>query len=247
MAYMGSESKEAADQKESRKRAAAVRAVGLIESGMAVGLGTGSTARFVAEEIAARLRAGSLRNIVCVPTSEQTRSLADALGIPLTSLDERMILDIAIDGADEVDSTLDLIKGAGGALLREKIVACAASRFVVVVDDSKLVRRLGERAAIPIEVIRFGWKTHVSAIEALGGHVTRRLTMSGEPFLTDEENYILDARFEDIRDPSALQDAIRDRAGVVETGLFLGMVSSVIVGTPAGTAILTRPTETTGR
>jgi ribose 5-phosphate isomerase A len=235
-----------AEIKEARKRAAAARAVELLQSGMAVGLGTGSTARFVAEEIAARLRDGRLRDLACVPTSEATRSHAETLGIPLTTLDDHPTLDIAIDGADEIDPNLNLIKGAGGALLREKIVACAATRFIVVGDDSKRVNRLGELAALPIEVVRFGWKTHVPAIKALGGQVALRVTKSGAPFLTDEENYILDARFDRMGDPGTLQDAIRARAGVVETGLFLGIAAFAIVGTASGTEILTAPLKAAG-
>ncbi len=225
-------------QKAERKRAAAARAVDYVQAGMAVGLGTGSTARFVAEEIALRLADGRVRDIICIPTSEGTRAVAEALAIPLTTLEERTILDIAIDGADEVTPNLDLVKGAGGALLREKIVAASAALFVVVVDDSKLVNRLGEKASVPIEVVRFGWKTHLPAIRNLGGQPKLRVTPSGEPFITDEGHFILDARFNRIENPVTLESALRRRAGVVETGLFLGMAHIVAVGTADGVEIL---------
>jgi ribose 5-phosphate isomerase A len=226
---------------DAKKRAAGTKAVDLIESGMRVGLGTGSTARCVAEELAARLRDGRLADVACVPTSEQTRALAESLAIPLTTLEDYPTLDIAIDGADEIDPNLDLIKGAGGALLREKIVAAAARRFVVVADEGKRVQRLGERAAVPIEVVRFGWKTHLAPILRLGCRTELRTTPSGEPYLTDEENYILDTWFDHITQPRGLEQAIRSRPGIVEIGLFLGMADLAIVGTDSGAYTMSRP------
>ena len=241
MGASGVEAMEAVEavETEARKQAAAMRAVDYVWSGMAVGLGTGSTARFVAEEIATRVRDGRLRDIVCIPTSERTRALAKELGIPFATLDGHPHLDLAIDGADEVAPNLDVIKGAGGALLREKIVAAAAARFIVVVDDSKLVSRLGEKAAVPIEVVRFGWQTHLSAIESLGGQPVLRTNADGQPFITDEGHFIVDARFDPMIDPYAVAEAIRRRPGVVETGLFLGMASIVVVGSAVDIDILT--------
>jgi len=235
--------KSAADQKarDAEKRAAGVRSVDFVRSGMAVGLGTGSTARFVAEELAARLQDGRLRDIVCVPTSSRTRDLAESLGIALTTLDERESLDIAIDGADEVDPDLNLIKGAGGALLHEKIVAAAARQFVVVADESKLVHRLGEHAGVPIEVVRFGWKPHLGRLEALGCRASLRTAPSGEPFLTDEGNFILDARFGDLSNPAEVDRTVKSWPGVVETGLFLNMADVVVVGRDGGTRMIGRP------
>jgi ribose 5-phosphate isomerase A len=232
---------EPADAADAKKRAAGTKAVDLIESGMRIGLGTGSTARYVAEEIAARLRDGRLADVACVPTSEHTRSYAESLAVQLTTLEESAVLDIAIDGADEIDPHLDLIKGAGGALLREKIVASAARRFVVVADEAKRVQRLGERAAVPIEVVRFGWKTHLPAIQRLGGRAELRVTPSGDPFVTDEGNVILDTRFDRIEQPRELEQEIRGRPGVVEVGLFLAMATVAILGTDSGTYTLTRP------
>jgi ribose 5-phosphate isomerase A len=232
---------EPAQARDAQKRAAGTRAVDLIASGMRVGLGTGSTARCVAEEIAARLRDGRLSDVACVPTSERTRALAQSLAVPLTTLEDHPTLDIAIDGADEIDPSLDLIKGAGGALLREKIVAAAARHFVVVGDDSKRVQRLGEKAAVPVEVVRFGWKTHLPIIERLGGFAALRQSPAGDPFLTDEENYILDVRFEFAVDAREVNRSLRERPGVVETGFFLGMAGMAILGTDSGTLLLDRP------
>ena len=166
-----------------------------------------------------------------VPTSEQTQHLAEQLALPLTTLNEHPTVDLTIDGADEVDPSGDLIKGGGGALLREKIVAAATRQYVIIVDASKLVERLGERFPLPIEVVPFGWRTHHEAVRALGADPSLRVGRDGEPFLTDGGHYILDCRF-----PSGIEDAhvvdrvLRARPGVVETGLFLGMKPRVIVG-----------------
>jgi ribose 5-phosphate isomerase A len=224
----------------SLKRAAAERAADYIGNGMAVGLGTGSTARYVAEEISARLRNGRLRDIACAPTSERTRALAETLGIQLTTLENNPVLDIAIDGADEVDPHLDMIKGAGGALLREKIVGQAARQYIIAVDESKLVTQLGKKTPIPIEVVKFGWRTQIPAIEALGGKPTLRVTDSGEPYVTDEGNVILDTTFDQAFDPAALLTAVRSRPGVAEVGLFLGMANLVVVGKRAGVEVLSK-------
>jgi ribose 5-phosphate isomerase A len=213
------------------KRAAALHAVALVRSGMALGLGTGSTALMVVEEIGRRLRQGELQDIVGVPTSVTTREQATALGIPLTSLEERPLLDLTIDGADEVDPQGNLIKGHGGAMLWEKIVAGASQKLVIVVDKSKLVKRLGTTHPLPVEVVRFGWKTHEAAIRALGATPTLKRDDLGQPIRTDEGHYILHCAFPDgIPDTELVERSLKRRPGVVETGLFLGFHPEVVVG-----------------
>ncbi|HLY45153.1 MAG TPA: ribose-5-phosphate isomerase RpiA [Stellaceae bacterium] len=221
------------------KQAAARRAVELVESGMILGLGTGSTAGFVVEELAARIRGGL--KVTAIPTSEHTAELARRLGIPLATLGEHRRLDLAIDGADEVErgSTRNLIKGHGGALLREKIVAAAADRFIVVVDVEKMVDRLGERAAVPVEVVQFGWQATAAAIEKLGAVPELRQT-DGRAFVTDGGNFILDCRFGAIDDARRIECALNMTVGVVENGLFVGRTSMVIVASDQGVEILPR-------
>ena len=222
------------------KRQAAERAVELVEDGMRLGLGTGSTARLVLEALAARRSRGELSDVVGVPTSVDTRDHAERLGIPLATLDEVPRLDLTLDGADEVDPGLELIKGLGGALLWEKIVASATERLVIVVDESKLVDRLGTRSPLPVEVVPFGWRTVVPAIEALGGEPALRRS-DGDPFVTDGGHYILDCGFAGgIEDPAGLEDALRRWPAVVETGLFIGMAATVVVAAPEGTRVLER-------
>jgi ribose 5-phosphate isomerase A len=226
---------------EQLKRKAAERSVELIEDGMLLGLGTGSTARHVLEVIAQRRRNGELSNIRGVPTSRATQEHAASLGIPLTTLDEHPHLDLAIDGADEVDPDLNLIKGLGGALLWEKMVASAAERLVIVVDDSKIVERLGDRAPVPVEVVTFAWTTHLGFIEDLGGRPQLRKQGSGEPFVTDGGHYIIDCAFDDgLSDPWRFEMELQQRPGVVESGLFLDMAESVIVAAKAGINVLAR-------
>ena len=213
------------------KRAAALKAVALVRSGMALGLGTGSTARFAVEEIGRRLRQGEIKQIVGVPTSVATREQATALGIPLTTLEERPSLDLTIDGADEVDPQGNLIKGHGDALLWEKIVAGASRKLVIVVDRAKLVQRLGSTRSLPVEVVRFGWKTHEAAIRGLGATPTLRRNAAGEPVRTDEGHYIIHCAFPGgIADPEAVERSLKGRPGVVETGLFLGFHPEVVIG-----------------
>jgi ribose 5-phosphate isomerase A len=220
------------------KQAAARRAVEFVESGMILGLGTGSTAGFVIEELAARIAQG-LR-VTAIPTSEHTAELARRLGITLATFGEYRHLDLAIDGADEVErSTLHLIKGHGGALLREKIVAAASDRFVVVVDDEKLVDRLGERFAVPVEVVQFGWQATAAALERLGAEPELRQT-DGRAFVTDGGNFILDCRFRAIDDAREMECRLNMTVGVVENGLFIGRTSTVIVASDAGVEILPR-------
>jgi ribose 5-phosphate isomerase A len=221
------------------KRAAAAAAIGLVRDGMKLGLGSGSTARFFVELLADRLAETGWR-ITCVPTSSGTKELADRLGVPLVTLDEAGPLDLAVDGADELDDNLDLIKGGGGALLLEKIVARAAGRFVVIADASKHVGTLGA-FPLPVEVVRFGWRTtarHVAeALRAndVGGHEVRLRERDGEPFVTDEGHYILDLSLGRIGEPGVLEFDLAQIPGVVETGLFLGMADAAILGHEDGT------------
>lgn len=223
---------------EARKQAAAEKAVAQVKSGMALGLGTGSTTRFAVAKIGVLWQAGKLTDIVGVPTSEATAQQARSYGIPLTTLNEQPCLDLAIDGADEVSPQFDLIKGLGGALLREKMVETAARRFVVIIDDSKLVTKLGSRGPLPVEVVQFGWLAQVRWLETMGCTVALRGS-ADSPFVTDNGNYILDCTFADgIDNPAALASACTNRVGVVEHGLFLAMVDEVIVADAHGVRML---------
>jgi ribose 5-phosphate isomerase A len=223
------------------KQAAADHGASLVESGMALGLGSGTTSTLMVQTIGKRLREGTLRDIVGVPSSSGIAAVAREVGVPLTTLDARPVLDLNLDGADEVDPKLGLIKGLGGALLWEKIVATASRRVVILVDDSKLVSRLGTKAPLPVEVVPFGWKTHLAFIESQGGAPALRTEPDGRPFVTDEGNYILHCRFEGgIADPAGLEARLLNRAGIVGTGLFLGVAHEVIVGKTEGVEIRTR-------
>jgi ribose 5-phosphate isomerase A len=211
------------------KRAAAEAAVQLVENDMIVGLGSGSTAAFAVEALARRQRQG-LR-FVGIPTSERTAARAKAANIPLTSFSEHRQIDLTIDGADEVErGTLNLIKGLGGALLREKIVAAASHRLAIVVDSTKLVDRLGERTPVPVEVVAFGLEATRESLEVL---VHMRMS-SGAPFVSDSGNRILDCDFGRIADPARLDERIRRIVGVVESGLFISRADSVFVADAAG-------------
>ncbi|MGE0718337.1 MAG: ribose-5-phosphate isomerase RpiA [Alphaproteobacteria bacterium] len=222
------------------KRLVAEAGAGLVETGMVVGLGSGSTAELMVAALGARLRAG-LTIAGAVPTSRRTADLAQAHGIPLVALDTHPTVDLTLDGADEVArGTLDLVKGLGGALLREKIVAAASRRLVVMVDESKLVDRLGTRAPVPVEVVPFGWPVAEAGLLRLGARaVRRRLRADGADFVTpdfvtDEGNLIADADFGPIADPAATERAIRMTTAVVDCGLFVGRTDLVLVGTPRG-------------
>lgn len=207
---------------------------------MVLGLGTGSTARHVLDLLAERLRAGALRGLVGVPTSRATEQYARELGIPLTTLEQEPRLDLTIDGADEADPALNLIKGLGGALLWEKIVATASDRLIIVADEGKLVESLGEKAPLPVEVVPFGWTTHLSFLDLLGARSSLRTGADGRPFVTDGGHYLLDCRFEDgILEPDRVERELHQRVGVVETGLFLGLASAVVVAAEEGVRVLT--------
>jgi ribose 5-phosphate isomerase A len=209
------------------KQAAARAAVALVEPGNIVGLGSGSTANCMIRLLGERVREGL--KIIGVPTSQKTKQLAEQAGIPLATLDERPQIDIDIDGADEVDPQLNLIKGGGGALLREKIIASASRRFVVVADSSKQVARLG-KFPLPVEVIPFAEKLIANQIAALGAQVSLRQYAYGNPFVTDEGHHILDCTFGEIADPAALALKLQAMPGVVEHGLFIGVAEMALIG-----------------
>ncbi|MDZ7386462.1 MAG: ribose-5-phosphate isomerase RpiA [candidate division KSB1 bacterium] len=230
---------------EDLKRKAGEFAVRFIESGMVVGLGHGSTAVHAVRLLAAKLKRGELRDIVGVPCSRAVEEEATRLGIPLGTLEDHGVVDLTIDGADEVSPSLDVIKGGGGALLREKIVAQATRREVIVVDESKLTRVLG-RGPLPVEVIPFGWKTHLSFLESLGAQAKPRQAADGRFFRTDQGNLILDCLFhEGIQEPERIAAALDARAGIVGHGLFLGLVTDVVVATQTGIRHYTREAEGT--
>jgi ribose 5-phosphate isomerase A len=212
------------------KQRAGEAAMAFVRDGMALGLGTGSTTRFFIDTVGAAVRAGRLKNIRGVPTSIRSEEQARALGIPLTTLAECPRLDVAVDGADEVDPALNLTKGLGGALLREKIVAQAAATFVVIADSSKDVPRLGTKAPLPVEVVPFAHEVQALFLRTLGAEPALRAAPDGKTYVTDNGNYIYDCRFaRGIEDPEQLAEALSRRAGIVEHGLFLNMASVVLL------------------
>jgi ribose 5-phosphate isomerase A len=227
---------------EGLKREAAREALTRVRSGMRLGLGTGSTVSHFLDLLGEALAGGTLTDIVGVPTSLRTAEHAGRLGIPLAALHEIQPLDLAVDGADEVDPALDLVKGLGGALLREKMVVQAARRFVVIADDSKVVNRLGTRAPLPVEVVSFGWESHLGPLRALGGEPVLRVEDGGVPVKTDNGNYILDLHFpQGIEDAAALETGLTRRAGIVDTGLFLGMAGEAVLAGAEGVRVLQAP------
>jgi ribose 5-phosphate isomerase A len=228
------------------KRAAAEAAVELVEDRMVVGLGTGSTAAFAVEALAQRHRQG-LR-FLAIPTSDRTATQARAAGVPLTSFTEHRQIDLTIDGADEAERrTLNLIKGLGGALLHEKIVAVASRRLAIVVDGAKLVEQLGTRAPVPVEVVAFGLEATQAALEDLGSSTRMRRCPAGEPFITDSGNRIVDCVFGRIADPAQLEDRIRRVVGVVECGLFIHLADVVFVADAKGVHRLDGPNRRVAR
>jgi ribose 5-phosphate isomerase A len=228
-------------ERDDLKRAAAARAVEYVASGAVIGLGSGSTVRHLLEILAARLASGALRDVVAVPTSEDTAERCRSLGIALTTLDNALRLALTIDGADEIGPRLNLIKGKGGAFLREKLVVLASRRFIVIADDSKRVRKLGTRAPVPVEVIPFGWSTHLPFFERLGSVPTLRRVEGGAPFVSDGGHYVVDCRFpRGIADPRHIARALGSRPGIVEHGLFLGLADRAVIAGAAGIRELTR-------
>jgi ribose 5-phosphate isomerase A len=226
------------------KAAAAKAAIDLVKPGMRLGLGTGTTAAPFVEEVGARVRDGL--DVICVPTSEATHAHATALNIPITTLDETPHLDLTVDGADEIDDQLRLIKGGGGALLREKIVATASERMVVIADDSKLSKTLGSHP-LPIEVVRFGLNPTMLLIQALAaeagceGEIRLRPGEGDRPFVTDQGNLIVDCVFPKIAEPEVLAFALTRVPGVVEHGLFLGLCDMAIVAGARGVKVYQHP------
>jgi ribose 5-phosphate isomerase A len=217
---------------EALKKEAALRAAALVQNGMRVGLGTGSTARYAIEEIGRRVLAGELTGVVGVATSEASGALALQVGIVVEPLDPRP-LDLAIDGADEIDPQLNLIKGLGGALLREKLTEVQARRFVVIADHTKLVKRLGEKAPLPIEIARFGFLSTIERLRKLG--LGGRLRQPGaQPYVTDNGNFIFDVQLSEQSDYGAFERQLKGVLGVIETGFFLSMAERAYVATEDG-------------
>ena len=216
------------------KRDAAVHAASLVASGMVVGLGTGSTTQFALERLGELIRTGALRDIVGIPSSVRTETTARDLGIPLTDFEAHPVIDLTIDGADEVDPDLNLIKGGGGALLREKIVAQVSRRVIIVVDETKPSPRLGTHWPVPVEVIPFGWRSQARYLESLGATYTIRQQGNGSQFVTDSGNMILDCHFGPIADVRGLAATLGARAGIVEHGLFIDLATDLIVAGPGG-------------
>jgi ribose 5-phosphate isomerase A len=219
------------------KQAAGEKAAQEVKSGMKVGLGTGSTVYYTILELGRRVKDEGL-DIIGVPTSEATDKLARELGIPLAELSELEPLDLTIDGADEIDGNLDLIKGGGGAHFREKMVAAASKRLIIVADESKVVSSLGP-FRLPVEVVQYGWRSTWRRVEAAGCRAQRR-ERDGQPVMTDNGNYILDCDFGAITEPGTLDRELKGILGVVETGLFVGMADSAYVAGPDGVRVLHR-------
>jgi ribose 5-phosphate isomerase A len=223
------------------KRLAAEHAIKHVQSGMKLGLGTGSTAAHFVDLLGAKVKGGL--DVICVPTSEATRAQAARLGIRLSTLDETPFLDLTVDGADEIDGDLCLIKGGGGALLREKIVAVSSGRVIIIADHTKRVETLG-KFPLPIEVVPFGITATRALVARLAsgcgcdGEIKVRTDKSGKPFFTDNGNHILDCAFGEIEDPEALDDSLKLVPGVVENGLFIGIADLGIIAGPMGVEIL---------
>ena len=229
----------ALSQRDELKKASALRAIEYVKDGMIVGLGTGSTAYFVVEGLGERVKQGL--KIVGIPTSERTATQARGLNIPLATFAEYSQIDLTIDGADEVErGTLNLIKGLGGALLREKIVATAGERLIIVVDEEKLVNQLGDHTPVPVEVTQFGWQATAAKLKKLGCEPVLRHVSEDHPFITDGGNYTLDCRFGKIADSKKLETQIVQTVGVVDCGLFIDRASAVIVAASGGIEVLTR-------
>jgi len=200
-----------------------------------IGLGSGSTTHFAIEELARRLQNKDLTDIFGIPSSRKTEKLARRLGIPLTDLETHPRVDLVIDGADEVDPDLNLIKGGGGALLREKILAQASTRIIIIVDDSKISSKIGSKFAVPIEVLPFAWYTESVFLSLLGANPVLRRKNADRVYKTDQDNYILDCHFSEIDNPEELDHQLNHRAGIIEHGLFIGLATDVLIASKEGT------------
>lgn len=211
------------------KQRAAEAAMEYVRDGMIIGLGTGSTADFFLQALAAALRTGRLRDIRGIPTSRQSEDRALELGIPLIEPAPGQTPDITIDGADEIDPQLNLIKGLGGALLREKIVAQSSKQLIIIADSAKRVSQLGTKAPLPVEVVKFGHDLQAAFLKTLGCEPVLRRGADGNPFVTDNGNYIYDCRFPVIPDPAALEQSLATRVGIVESGLFIGIAAIALI------------------
>ena len=220
------------------KKLAAEKAVEEIKSGMVVGLGSGSTFYYALKKIGELVKSGELKNIVGIPSSKHTEKLAHEFGIPITTFSEKQEIDVTIDGADEVDTYLNLIKGGGAAHLREKVIAQASKRLIIVVDESKLSDKLGTSWAVPVEVIQFAYPVEEKFLQSINGKPGLRVYENGKPLITDEGNFILDANFGIIQNPFELAEKLENRAGIVEHGMFLHLTSKVIVAGKNGIKIL---------
>lgn len=218
------------------KEMAAAEAVKYVEDGMVVGLGSGSTASIAIRLIGGKVKAEGME-IVGIPTSRTSDLLGRAVGIPIHDLDDHPTVDLTIDGADEIAPSLDLIKGLGGALVREKVVAAASVVELIVADESKLVDRLGQKAPLPVEVVRFSFRTTMRRLASFGCTPALRMK-DNEPFVTDNGNYIADCRFAGIEDAAELESALNNTPGVVDNGLFVGIATKAIIGTKDGIRIL---------
>jgi len=211
------------------KKAAALKAVEFVTSGTILGLGTGSTVSYAVERIGLLIKEGKLTNIVGVPTSKETEVLALKSGVPLTSLRDNPRIDITIDGADEVDINLNLIKGGGGALFREKIVAEASQRIIIVIDESKFTNQIGSKWPVPVEIATFALKPVTEYITELGAKTDMRMTSDGLIYVTDEGNNIIDCNFGPLTDPETIASKLSRKSGVIEHGLFLDLATDVII------------------
>lgn len=223
--------------KETLKQLAAETATKDVRDGMVVGLGTGSTVYYALLKLGEMVRDGL--DIIGIPTSKQTEKIAKAHGIPLSTLEQHSVVDVTIDGADEVDDDLNLIKGMGGALLREKIVAHASKQLIIVADEGKLVEVLGTKSPLPVEIVPFGWQTTQLALNQLCDKFTLRL-VNNAPFVTDNGKYILDCHFDTIPHPAQTELVINNIPGVVENGLFVNRANKVIIGATSGIQIRKR-------
>jgi ribose 5-phosphate isomerase A len=225
----------ASNTRDALKRAAAESALSHVRSGMALGLGTGSTVRHLVDLLGEAVRSGALTDVVGVPSSIQTETQARSVGISLIGLADRVSLDLTIDGADEISPELHLMKGMGGALLREKMVAQASERVLIIADDSKVVDRLGTASPLPVEVVEWGVHAQVRFLERLGATVSVRTTDEGIPTRSDNGNLFLDCRFpRGLEDPHEVESRLRERAGVIETGLFLGIADEALIASGSG-------------